>query len=391
VIERATARRRRVCFVVESGTDVRLVDGLAGSFDLTVLARRIEGGKEINRTPAPGVSVTVGPAAFASFARHVFRFLNEHAATFDFILVQGYGAAAMAANVAALRTGVPAAMLVCSPAEAYYRCRQGQDGFGKPYRAYELALLKAFAEVNALTGTSYIALSRYLAGVVRAHGARSVEVIPVYGVDTAVFQPSAICNRDLRRRRGLPATGAIVFFSSRIAPEKDSATLLDAFRLLRAEGRDVYLLHRSGGFARFAAEAALRGMADRVIATDAVHPHEELPFDYCVSDVCVQASRAEGLGYSVLEALACGIPVVATQVGGLRETIIDGHTGWTCPPGNPVALAAAVAAVLDDPAEGRRRAGAGRRMVTAQFERALVFRNLERFIESRAAIREVQP
>jgi glycosyltransferase involved in cell wall biosynthesis len=375
---------------VESGTDVRLVDGLAASFDLTVLARRIEGGKEINRTPASNVPVTVGPAAFASFARHVFRFLSEHAAAFDFILVQGYGAAAMAANVAAVWTGVPTTMLVCSPAEAYYRCRQGQDGFGKPYRGYELAILKALAQINALTGSSYIALSRYLAGVVRADGARCVEVIPVYGVDTEVFRPSGICNRELRRGRGLPHTGSIVFFSSRIAPEKDTQTLLDAFRLLRADGRDVYLLHRSGGFARFVAEAALRGVADRVIATDAVHPHDELPFDYCVSDVCVQASRAEGLGYSVLEALACGIPVVASQVGGLRETIIDGHTGWTCPPEDPAALAAAIAAVLDDPAEGRRRAGVGRRMVAAQFERALVFRNLEQFIESRATAAGIQ-
>jgi glycosyltransferase involved in cell wall biosynthesis len=87
----------------------------------------------------------------------------------------------------------------------------------------------------------------------------------------------------------------------------------------------------------------------------------------------VQASREEGLGLSPLEALACGVPVVATAVGGLRETIIDGETGWTYPPGDDAALAQRISAVLDDPAEARRRAAAGRDMVMTRYARDLVF------------------
>ena len=207
----------------------------------------------------------------------------------------------------------------------------------------------------------------------------------MYGVDTAVFRPLTEPRASIRRRRGLPEHGTLIFFSSRVAPEKDAGTLLDAIRLLVEQGRDIHVLHRSGGYRRFLDEAAARGVAARVIATDAVHPHDELPLDYAASDLCVQASRDEGLGYSALEALACGVPVVASAVGGLRETIVDGHTGWTCPPRDPEAMADAIARALDDTVESIRRAEAGRQMVAERFERSRVFARLFRLIEERIA------
>jgi glycosyltransferase involved in cell wall biosynthesis len=113
-----------------------------------------------------------------------------------------------------------------------------------------------------------------------------------------------------------------------------------------------------------------------VIATDAVHPVKELPLDYQACDLLVQASREEGLGFSPLEALACATPVIAAAVGGLRETIIDGETGWTYPVGDAAALAARIGEALDDPAEAQRRAGAGREMVCRRYERRIVFDRL---------------
>ena len=100
-------------------------------------------------------------------------------------------------------------------------------------------------------------------------------------------------------------------------------------------------------------------MRERVIATDAVDPRSELQRDYAAVDVCVQASRAEGLGFSVLEAMACGTPVVASSVGGLRETVRDGVTGWSVPAGDAARLASALREVLDHPGEASRRAAAG--------------------------------
>lgn len=378
-------RRPRVCFVVESGTDVRLVDGFSAIADLTVMARRIVGGVEISRPPVSSAAIEVGPASFSGFARHVLASLRRRSGEFDFIVAQGYGASAAAANVAARLTRTPSVMLVCSPAEEYYRCRRDQHDPAKPFRSRELAALRLFAAINARVGRGYVVLSDHLASVVRAHGTRRrVDVIPVYGVDTALFRPVATPRLDLRLARGLPATGSILFFSSRIAPEKDSPTLLEAFGRLLAAGRDVHLLHRSGGYRQLQEAAAAAGVGSRVIATDAVHP-DELPLDYAASDICVQASRAEGLGYSALEALACGVPVVATNIGGLAETVIDGVTGWSCPPRDARALADSLADAIDRPDEARRRALAGRQMVEERYEAASAFRRFVSLIQREMA------
>lgn len=367
----------RVCLVVESGTDVRLVDGLAARCDLTVLARRIVGGVEISRPPASSnVTLEVGAASMRTFAQQVFRTVRARHREFDCVLVQGYGAAAAAANLAMRTRRVAGAMLVCSPVEEYYRCRAAAAWPRKPFRRWELAALRLLAALNARVGSGYVVLSEHLAATVRRHGARGfVEIIPVYGVDTSVFRPHLGDRSALRQARELPANGRVIFFSSRVAPEKDSETLLRAFVALRVQGRDVYLLHRSGGYREFTHLAAAHGVGDRLMATDAVHP-SNLPGDYQAADLCVQASRAEGLGYSVLESLASGTPVVATRTGGLAETIVDGVTGWTYPPGDHQALAAAMADALDRPAEAKRRAEAGRQMVMERFEAAMVFDRL---------------
>ena len=351
---------------------------------MTVLARRIHGGREVSRPPRSSVRLLVGPRSIPLFAAHVLVFLSR-GRRFSFVLAQGYGLAAAAANAAARLTRTPSAMLVCSPAEAYYAARQVAADPARPFRARELAAIRLLGRVNARLGRRYVVLSRYLADVVRGHGARGpVDVIPVYGVDTSIFRPSPLSRAELRRRRGLPESGFVIFNSSRIAPEKDSATLIRAFAALCRDRADIYLLHRSGGFRQFLAEAAAAGVDHRVIATDAVHPLGELPLDYAASDLCVQASRAEGLGYSVLEAMACGTPVVASGVGGLLETVIDGRTGWTYPAGDAGALATCIAQALDDPLEARRRAALGAEMVRDRYERSNVFAALGAVIRDAA-------
>lgn len=367
-----------LCFIVESGTDVRLVEGLARRFDLSVVARRIAGGVEISHRPSEPLPVAVGPASRFKFALFVWRYLRRNRQQIDRVIVQGYGLAALAANLAGRFNKLPTAMLVCSPVEAYYRCRKTHLDAKKQFRRRELFALLILARMNALVGRQYIVLSQYLAGVVRRHGARGpVAVIPVYGVDTTVFTSSSETKAAIKGRLGLPTTGSMVFFSSRVAPEKDSETLLAAVRSLLDQGRDIWLLHRSGGYQSFLKEAERFGVAQKVIATDAVHPHQQLPLDYQASDLCVQASREEGLGFSPLEALACAVPVVAASIGGLKETIIDGQSGWAYPVGDSHALAACIEAALDNPEEALRRSIAGRDLVSAKYERHRVFKELE--------------
>ena len=378
--------RARVCFVVESGTDVRMVEGLAERAELTLVTRTVPGGREISQPTTARFAQLEGPASFVRFAWFTFRTLLADAPAYDAILVQGYGPAACAANLAARLRGRRAVMLVCSPVEGYYACRK-VDRSGRPFRRAEWIAIHLFARINAWIGRQYVVLSHYLEAVVRRHRrSAEVAVIPVYGIDTGLYSPATAARTALRQHLGLPKDSALVFFSSRVAPEKDPDTLLAAVATLRSQGRDVRILHLSGGYREFQQRAAARGLADAVIARDAVAPFDGLASYYQASDVCVQASRDEGLGFSVLEALACGIPVVATAVGGLRETIRDDDTGWTYPAGDSAALARALADVLDRPGEARDRAARGRAMVLQSFEQRTVFDRLCRLLTGDAGV-----
>ena len=359
-----------VLFIVESGTDARMIDGLAARVDLSVLARKVPGARAVSHPTR--AAVEIGPANRLAFAWTVFR--RVLASRCSVVLVQGYGVAALAANVASRVRRRPCWMLVCSPAEEYYAARERA---GRRFSPAALAAIQALAWVNSRVGFGYVVLSEYLRTVVSRHGGdRQIHVIPVYGVDADTFTPGTDDRATLKRRRGLPPTGALVFNSSRLAPEKDVETLIEAFRRLIDEGRDVHLLHRSGGHREFLSLAERAGVASRVIAADALDPRRDLPLDYRAADVCVQASREEGLGFSVLEALACGTPVVATSVGGLQETVRDGVTGWTAPPGDAAALARAIGQALDRPELARQQAAAGAAMVRERFDSRRVFDRL---------------
>jgi D-inositol-3-phosphate glycosyltransferase len=195
---------------------------------------------------------------------------------------------------------------------------------GKRFLRRELVAIKAVALTNAAIGKTYIVLSEHLADVVgRPCLHRRIHICPVYGVDTSTFSPSDEPRPAIRKRLGLPLTGSIIFFSSRIAPEKDVVTMLGALRQLRQRGRDIWLLNASGGHADFLACAKAVGVADRVIALPAADPRDGLAAYYRAADICVQASRAEGLGFSPLEAFACGVPVVADRGRALVLSMYD--------------------------------------------------------------------
>jgi glycosyltransferase involved in cell wall biosynthesis len=359
-----------VCFVVESGTDARMLEGLATRVNLTALVREVSGGRAVSQSTR--IRVHYRASNRVVFASQVFRWLLTH--RYDAVLVQGSGIAALAANAACRLRARPCWMLICSPVAEYYEARRAA---GRPCSRAALAGIHAIGWLNARLGRRYVVLSEYLRTVISGYASEPmVRVIPVYGVDATLFAPRPVDRATLRQSRGLPTTGVIMFNSSRVAPEKDIHTLIAAFAELVSEGRDVYLLHRSGGHLEFMRLAERAGIAQRVIATDAVDPRRELPLDYLACDVCVQASRAEGLGFSVLEAFACGTPVVATAVGGLKETVQDGITGWTAPPGNSAALADALRQAIDRPDEARRRVAAGAALVRARFDSRRAFDEL---------------
>jgi glycosyltransferase involved in cell wall biosynthesis len=380
VTETEPKRRPRLIFVVESGTDLRLVNGLADRFDLELVCRAIPNGHTINHPPSSQVPTELGPSSRLSFALFVLGRLRRQP-SFDVVLVQGYALAALVANLWGRFARTRTAMLVCSPVERYYLCRREDADPSRPFRGSAYAGLRLLAAANAIVGRQYVALSSYLADVLKSHGASCrIDVVPVYGVNTHVFRPASRPSVELKAELGLPTTGAILLFSSRVAPEKDAKTLLEAFRLTLTKGTDAWLVNRSGGFEAFRRIADEVGVGHRVIAGGPLHPTSELPILYQAVDICIQASRDEGLGFSALEALASGTPVIASSVGGLRETVVDGETGWSYEKGDAVGLASAIHEVLSNPEEARRRALAGRAIVEARFEEATVFERLKRVL-----------
>jgi D-inositol-3-phosphate glycosyltransferase len=190
------------------------------------------------------------------------------------------------------------------------------------------------------------------AELVLAHDAdpERVEIIPP-GVDHSIFFPTP--RRDARRRLRLP-DGPLLLFVGRIQPLKGAdlavqclAALVDPEVRLAVVGGPSGP-HGDAELARLHALAEELGVGDRVLWV-APQPHADLADWYRAADVCVVPSRTESFGLVALEAAACGTPVVAAAVGGLRALVDDGRTGFLVPGRTAEEYAAPVARLLGDP------------------------------------------
>ena len=207
-----------LCFICETPTDIRLVEGLANKFKITILGRHFKDRNIISQPLRMPTDIILGPDSRLKFMLFICKYLRQHGEQFDYVIVQGYGLSAVAANLTSYFTSTPTAMLICSPTEAYYRCRKSNPTPSKVFRLYELLGLQAIARINASIGQQYIVLSQYLSDTIRSHGTRKpISIVPVYGVDTNLFVQPRESKLDIKQRRGFPTTGSLIFFSSRIA------------------------------------------------------------------------------------------------------------------------------------------------------------------------------
>ncbi len=156
-------------------------------------------------------------------------------------------------------------------------------------------------------------------------------------------------------------------FVARLANVKGLGVLLDALALL--DRRDVTLAVVGDGpdRERWEQQTARLGLGDQVTFLG-FRSQSEVAEQLGVTDVFVLPSFAEGVPVTLMEPGAAGIPVIATNVGGVTELVIDGETGLVVPPGDAAALADAVARLADDPALRRRLGDAAARKVRADFD-----------------------
>jgi len=190
---------------------------------------------------------------------------------------------------------------------------------------------------------------------------QSKAVVIPNGIDLCDFERLPD-KQQVRVELGLSSDQVLVGTVARLDPVKRLDVLLQAMKSLR----DVYAVIVGDGpeQARLRALAKRAGLAGRVYF--AGQQEDVLPW-LAALDVFVLSSDWEGMPNAVLEAMAAGLPVVATAVGGVPEEVVDGVTGLLVPPRDPDALAQAIAHLLRDPDLRRTMGRAGRERVARYF------------------------
>ena len=191
-----------------------------------------------------------------------------------------------------------------------------------------------------------------------------VRVVP-NGIDLERFAPRAP-SVTLRAALQLPPLAPLAVSVGRHVPEKGYRHLIDAAARLEQTRPGVHWVLVGDGELRSELEAQSRrlDLASRVHFTGSRSDVADL---LALADVFVLPSESEGFGRVLVEAMAMARAIVATNVGGIPDIVLDGETGVLVEPANAVALAHAVRGLLDDPARAARLGAAGRRRAESTF------------------------
>ncbi len=214
--------------------------------------------------------------------------------------------------------------------------------------------------------------------LIELHGGRDSLAAPVFvyfpPVSTARLVPSTEHRKEVREELGIPADAPVVGMVSSFNPMKGVEHFLDAAALVAEARPDAWFVlvggapesHRSyeERLRRRAAELALPNPV--VFAGERTDVERWYPaFDV---DLITSLPRSEGTTTTAMEAQACGIPVVATQVAAVAEVVADGVTGLLVPPEEPRAIADAVLELLGDDTLRRQMGAAGRKAAVERFD-----------------------
>jgi glycosyltransferase involved in cell wall biosynthesis len=213
-------------------------------------------------------------------------------------------------------------------------------------------------------------------------GAPESQIDVLYnGVDLAQF--SAVSDVSAPGALGIAPAARVVGIVANYRPVKDLAMFLEAASMIAAhDSRVVFLLAGRGPLREQLGQIAQRlGIANKVFFTDGVG---SVASYLALMEVACLSSRNESFSNAILEYMAAGLPVVATDVGGNREAIVDGVTGFLTPAGEAPAFAKAVIALLDDERLRKGMGERGRARCRERFGMEACIRRLEDYYESLA-------
>lgn len=198
------------------------------------------------------------------------------------------------------------------------------------------------------------------------------------GVDCDRFAPQDASA--IRRELNIPGDAPIVGILAALRPEKNHELFLAGAKQIREAIPAVQFIVVGDGPKR----VELERLATDLGIADAVHfvgSRSDVPALLAACDVVALTSHNEASPVSILEALACGVPVVASNVGSVRETVVDGETGRLFPIGDLAAFVTATVDLLKSPADRQRLGAEGRRRVEARWSLDAMVRGYEQLIE----------
>ncbi|ASJ52688.1 glycosyl transferase [Brevibacillus formosus] len=224
---------------------------------------------------------------------------------------------------------------------------------------YDYTSSLAYAIVNIMEMSTrhwnrhYIAISGAIADILRGQGVRSSDISVIYnGMDMKPYRQNHLRENDRNRLRAewnIPEDVFLFGTAARFVPVKGLPILLDAFHTLVADKKETpYLVLIGDGSERAALEAKVKELGLESLVRFAGF-RQDIPACLHALDGFVHSSLYEGLGYTIIEAMASEVPVVASNVGGVKEFVFDGETGLIVEPGNPALLAQAMEQLWTSP------------------------------------------
>ena len=225
-------------------------------------------------------------------------------------------------------------------------------------------------EVHRSTGTHVSVVSKhsYFNALGLGVNPAQLSCIP-NGVDTDVFTPGRSAAAGLRQQFGIAAEAPLVGFVGRLAGEKGAEVFVRAGLLMQTWLPAAHLIVIGEG----PQEAELIALVERFGLQARVHlagVRRDMPAVYRELDILVSSSYSEAMPLVLMEAMASGLPVIATRVGGVPDVVEQGQTGWLVSPGDFEGIAAMVAQVLSRPVDRERMGRDARTRALARFSLA---------------------
>jgi D-inositol-3-phosphate glycosyltransferase len=342
-----------------------------------VFTRRDAGGQPPCQPWVDGVrviNVSAGPARFVpkeqllpymnEFSAGTIAFMRSQDASYDLVHANFFMSGVVAQQVRHA-LGIPFVITFHALGLVRRREQGTADGFPALRPAIERNLMREAERIVAECPQDFDDMT----SLYEADPGR-IDVVPC-GFDPNELWPVGPA---ARKHLGLSKTEFIVLQLGRIVPRKGIDNVIDGVAvLLHEQGIEARLLVSGGPpaagdgpeaieLARLRARAAELGVEQLVTFTGPV-PRSRLREYYSAADVFVTTPWYEPFGITPLEAMACATPVVGAAVGGLRSTVVDGHTGYLVPPRDPRALAGRLAELYHHPGRARRLGMAGLRRV----------------------------